>query len=300
MSGRVLQMSGPPAVCGLCFSTDVSDLFSIRGTQLKRCHNCEAVFVFPMPDYDELLRDYQDDYFQSGDHLEWGYEDYFSLEDEVRETAARRLELMKPYAAGGRLLEGGCATGWFLDEARRRGYEVQGVEVSGFAADWGVEHLGLPIFNGTLRDAGFADGQFDVVVLWDVLEHLTEPMAELEEINRVLKEGGYLFTSVPDYGSIWARLMRRRWFGFAKIREHVYYYNRRSLSRVLVRAGFSVEKMQSSPFLVNLDFLVSKTSQYSRPVARVLAWLLARMRLRHRKINLRQIDLWTAARKVSS
>ena len=290
-------MGGPPPVCGLCSSDDVRDLYLIKGRQLRKCHNCGAAFVYPLPDYDELISDYQNDYFASGDHLEWGYEDYFSLEDEIRETARRRLRLMSRYVSGGKLLEGGSATGWFLDEARKQGFEVQGVEVSGFAARWGEDNLGVPIFNGTLREAGFADGEFEAVVLWDVLEHLTEPLDELREIHRVLRPGGYLFVSVPDYGSIWARLMGRRWFGFTKIREHVYYYDRRSLAQAMGRAGLEVVKAQSSPFLVNLDFLVSKLAQYSRPAAGALARVLAWLRLRNRKINLRTIDLFVAARK---
>ncbi|MHB8858977.1 MAG: class I SAM-dependent methyltransferase [Thermoleophilia bacterium] len=297
MSGRVLQMSGPAAVCGLCSSSDVHDLYQIKGRRLKKCRTCEAVFVYPLPDYEELIRDYQDDYFASGDHLEWGYEDYFSLEDEIRETARRRLKLMQPYIRGGKLLEAGAATGWFLDEARKQGFDARGVEVSGTAAKWGEENLKVPIFNGTLREAKFADDEFDVVVLWDVLEHLTEPLDELREIHRVLKKGGYLFVSVPDFGSVWARLMGRRWFGFTKIREHVYYYNRRSLSRAMGRAGLKVVRAQSSPFLVNLDFLVSKLAQYSQPAAGVLSKLLGWLHLRDRKINLRTIDLFMAARK---
>lgn len=297
MSGRVLQMSGPAVVCGLCSSSDVHDLYQIKGWQLKKCHTCEAVFVFPLPDCEELIRDYQDNYFSSGDHLEWGYEDYFSLEDEIRETARRRLRLMQPYIRGGKLLEAGAATGWFLDEARTRGFEVRGVEVSETAAKWGEGSLKVPIFKGTLREAKLADDEFDVVVLWDVLEHLTEPLTELREIHRVLKKGGYLFVSVPDFGSVWARLMGRRWFGFTKIREHVYYYNRRSLSRAMGRAGLKVVNAQSSPFLVNLDFLVSKLAQYSKPAAGALSKLLGWLHLRDRKINLRTVDLFMAARK---
>lgn len=300
MSGRVLQMSGPAAVCGLCSSPDVRDLFVIKGTQLKKCGNCGAAFVYPLPDSAELISEYQDDYFASRDHLEWGYENYFSLEGDVRETARRRLKLMSRYIRDGKLLEGGAATGWFLDEARRQGFQVQGAEVSGFAAKWGEDNLRVPIFNGTLREAAFADGEFDVVVLWDVLEHLTEPLEELYEIHRVLKPGGYLFVSVPDYGSIWARALGRRWFGFTKIREHVYYYNRHALAGVMGRAGLKVVKAQSSPFLVNLDFFVSKIAQYSSPAAKALARVLAKLRLQNRKIQLLKVDLLMVARKETS
>lgn len=171
------------------------------------------------------------------------------------------------------------------------------MEISEFAAQWGRENLNIPIYMGSLRDAGFADEEFDVVVLWDVLEHLTEPLAELREINRILKKGGYLFVSVPDIGSLWSKVMGKRWFGYAKIREHVYFYNRRSLARVMQRAGLEVRSAQSSPFLVNLDFLVSKLSQYNNFFASALAKSLGRLHLRNKKISLRYVDLMVVAQK---
>lgn len=291
--------SSDRAQCGLCSSPEVPDLYSIKGLHLKKCGACGAVFVYPQPTYEELLPDYQEKYFLSGEHLDWGYADYMQLEGDIRETSKRRLKVMEKYLKGGRLLEAGCATGWFLDEARKQGYQVRGVEISDFAARWGRENLGLDIHIGPLAEAGYADGEFDAVVLWDVLEHLSDPLAELREINRVLKKGGYLFVSVPDAGSIWARLMGRRWFGYSKIREHIYYYDRRSLAGAMGRAGFSVVETRSSPFLVNLGFLVSKISQYSGFLARLLEKSLVRLGWRDKRLNLPRIDLMAAARKNS-
>lgn len=288
---------GNRAQCGLCSSKDVTDLYSIKSLQLKKCGSCGAIFVYPQPTYEELLPDYQEKYFLSGEHLEWGYADYLELEADIRETSKRRLRVMEKYLKGGKLLEPGCATGWFLDEARKRGYQVSGVEISGFAAQWGRENLGLDIFIGPLAEAKFAGGEFDVVVLWDVLEHLSDPLAELREINRVLKKGGYLCVSVPNAGSIWARFMGRRWFGYSKIREHIYYYDRQSLAGAMRRADFSVVESRSSPFLVNLGFLVSKISQYSGSVARLLEKMLNSMGGREKRLNVPGIDLMVVARK---
>ncbi len=285
--------------CGLCSSPAVKGLYTIRGIDLKQCEDCGAIFVYPPSSFEELLSGYQEQYFQSGEHLEWGYEDYFRLEEEVRETARRRLQVMSNYVSGGKLLESGCATGWFLDEAARQGFDVQGVEISRFASEWGRENLGLRIFTGTLSEARLADEEFDVVVLWDVLEHLTEPLAELNQISRILKSGGYLFVSIPDAGSFWARAMGNKWFGYAKIREHIFYYDRRSIAKVMSRAGFEIVRMQSSPFLVSMDFLVSKLAQYSETLARLIDRLLHVLGLRKRMINLRNVDLMVAARKES-
>lgn len=275
----------------------MEDLYAIKGTHLAKCHKCGVVFVNPQPGFKQLRRDYQEEYFQSRDHLEWGYEDYFSLEEEVRATARERLKVVMRHLRGGRLLEPGCATGWFLDEARSEGFEVQGVELSDFAAGWGRQKLGLPIVTGTLAEAGLADGGYDAVALWDVLEHLPDPMSELQEVNRVLKPGGYLFLSVPNIGSFWARVLGKRWFGFAKVREHLYYYDRISLTLALNSAGFDVIELRPSPFLLSLRFLISKTGQYSGTLSRLLEKALLKLHLEDKRIKLNIIDLLAVARK---
>lgn len=283
--------------CHICSSPQVKDLYNIKGTQLSKCHKCGVVFVHPQPGFEDLRRDYQEEYFQSSDHLEWGYEDYFSLEDEVRATARERLKIVMKHIRGGRLLEPGCATGWFLDEARSEGFEVQGVELSDFAAEWGREKLRLPIVTGTLAEAGLADGGYDAVALWDVLEHLTDPVSELGEVNRVLKTGGYLFLSVPNIGSFWARALGKRWFGFAKVKEHLFYYDKSSLALALDNAGFDVIELRPSPFLLSLRFLVSKTGQYSGTLARLLEKALTALHLQDKRLKLNIIDLMAVARK---
>ena len=98
--------------------------------------------------------------------------------------------VMARYTRSGRLLESGCATGWFLDEARRRGYQVQGLELSNVAAEWGRTRLDLPVFTGTLAQAAFPAASFDIVALRHVFEHLSDPFPELREINPVLEPGG--------------------------------------------------------------------------------------------------------------
>lgn len=241
---------------------------------------------------------YRDDYFASSNHLEWGYRDYFEMEKSVRSTARLHLDAIKGYGAAGPLLEIGCATGWFLDEARSRGYEVRGVELSDFAAGWGRENLGLSIFSGVLKDAGFPAETFGTVVLWDVLEHVTDPLRELSEINRVLKRGGYLFASLPDVGSPLARLMGRRWFGYAKIKEHMFYFSREAAAQALKATGFELLGIQKSQFVINGRFMAQKVSQYSRPLAGLLEKAIAKTGLAEAGIRFRALDMLVVARKA--
>ncbi|MHB0866596.1 MAG: class I SAM-dependent methyltransferase [Thermoleophilia bacterium] len=285
------------APCAICAATDNSDLFFIQGTHLRKCGNCGVVYVYPRPTEAELLAGYQNDYFQSDNHLEWGYDNYLLLENEIRKTSRVRLATVKKHLSGASLLEVGCATGWFLDEARRDGFTVQGVEPSDYAAAWGKKELGLPIRPGTLREAGFANGSFDGVIYWDVLEHLTDPLGELQEAARVLAKDGYLFASVPNVGSFLARVMQKKWFGYAKIREHLFFHNRKSITIALDRSGFDVVSIQRSPFYISNRFMVDKLSQYSRPLARIMQRGLKKLGQADRCFNFNLIDMMVVARK---
>ncbi len=290
-------MAEKPAACQLCSSLDLVDMFLIDQIQLKRCRHCGLVFVFPLPADEELRTGYQQKYFQSGDPLHWGYENYLAMDGENRQTAERRLGILTGFLRGGSLLEVGCATGLFMQAAQAKGFAAKGVEISDFAAAHGRENYKLDIFTGILRDARFADASFDAVAMWDVLEHVPAPLRDLEEVARVLKSGGYLFLTVPNINSFWARIMGKNWFGFTKIREHLFYYNRRTITQALSQSGFNVVRIKSSPFLVTLKFLSDKMGRYSRLLSGWSGKVLKVCRLENKKVNFQYIDMLVVARK---
>lgn len=104
-----------------------------------------------------------------------------------------------------KLLDIGCSTGLFLDEARRAGFEAYGAELSPEAAAFARTHFGLEVHPGDWHDAGYADGSFDVVTLFDTVEHLSDPLGELAAIRRLLKPGGLLLQSAPNTDGLFAR-----------------------------------------------------------------------------------------------
>jgi SAM-dependent methyltransferase len=138
---------------------------------------------------------------------------------------------------GGRLLDVGCATGLFLDAARRYGpWQVQGIEPSPSAAAYGRRELGLDIVQGTFADADLDDADFDAITMWDVLEHLHDPTAALHKAARLLRPGGVLVVRVPHMESIGARLFGRYWAGLDAPR-HLYVYPRHVLGSMMREAG---------------------------------------------------------------
>ena len=112
----------------------------------------------------------------------------------------------------GRVLDVGCGRGVLLQEFRRRGWEVQGTELSESAASYARQTLKIPVEIGDLEAIGFPPNYFDAITLWHVLEHVADPRALLAEIRRILKPDGVLLVAVPNFGSLEARVSKDKWF----------------------------------------------------------------------------------------
>ena len=165
-----------------------------------------------------------------------------------RPHATRLLDELESLGVDGNILDVGCATGDVLLAAQERGWETHGVELSPHAAAV-AGRRGFNVMVGTLADARFPAGSFDVLTILDVIEHLPDPVAELGEINRVLRPGGLVVVETPNWNSIYRYLLRQRWAALQP-RLHILYFNRRTLSRLLERAGFEV--MRSTTEIVAL------------------------------------------------
>jgi SAM-dependent methyltransferase len=194
---------------------------------LFACVECGAVQQPSLPsgvELHELYRDMRDDAYL---HEEAGR----------RATAGRLLELIERHAPGGRLLDVGCGHGLLLDEARRRGFECSGVELSRSAAAYARDVLGLDVTEGTL-DA--VTGRYDVIVLADVIEHLDDPAAALRTCASLLAEGGALCVVTPDPASPTARLAGPRWWGL--VPAHTCLLPRRTLRELLAAEGLVISE----------------------------------------------------------
>jgi 2-polyprenyl-3-methyl-5-hydroxy-6-metoxy-1,4-benzoquinol methylase len=175
---------------------------------LLRCAECGTVQQPVLPSGDtlhDLYRDMRDD-------------DYLAEEEGRRATARRLLDLIGAHRARGRLLDVGCGHGLLLDEARSRGYETVGLELSRSAAAH-ARSIGLDVREWPLEAFGSASngdspGDFDVVVLADVLEHLDDPVAAIGQCAALLRPGGVLCIVTPDPSSATAKLAGARWWGY--------------------------------------------------------------------------------------
>jgi SAM-dependent methyltransferase len=222
--------------CKVCRDRDFAFFAEKNNCQIYKCLKCGLIFVWPLPNNFSAI--YSSDYF-SGAHKGFGYVDYDRDKAAMADVFNVYLDKIGSFMPHkGRLLDIGAATGYFLSIAKKRGWKVYGVEISEHAANLAREK-GLNVLTGTLTNANFPAGFFDVVTLWDVIEHLPDPEVDLCIAFKLLKPGGLVVINTPDADSFYAKIMGRRWHALLPP-EHLTIFNLGNLSVLLGQAGFKV------------------------------------------------------------
>jgi len=206
--------------------------------RLVRCDECGLVYLNPSPAESELNALYAGEYDQYTVAVE---DEPSGLTRLARRYGLRkRIRAITAHRAAGRLLDVGCATGDFIAQMRDdAGWEVYGLEIDPAAAQYARERLGLQVREGTLAASGFPDAYFDAVTMWNVLEHLYDPMAALREVARILKPAGLLSVTTPLLDTVGARMFGRYWIGY-ELPRHLSVFTAATLARLLREAGFTV------------------------------------------------------------
>lgn len=262
--------------CNFCNSENHHSIFQIKDLLLGdfsqtfsyvKCSNCGLIFQNPRVSSEYILKYYPDNY---DSYQPVNANNSTLLGRILRYGLRKRANFVYKFCKGGRLLDIGCSTGDFLDQIGESGkkdqWELFGVEISEYAASLAREKKNLKIFNSTLEEAQFPDNFFDVITLWDVLEHLYDPYGSLIEINRVLKKGGVLLIRVPNYDSLDRLIFKSTWAGWDAPR-HLYVFNKKILRAYLEKTGFSVASINTNigsytTFLLSLRFFLTQKKKF--------------------------------------
>jgi SAM-dependent methyltransferase len=207
------------------------------GYAIVHCRTCGVLCRADLPGESELAAVYRDDYFFSsaGELGGQGYADYLHEEPNHRTAARARLRLLGRYRAGGRLLDVGCAAGFFVDEAARSGWDAEGVELSTTMAEH-ARALGAAVEQGSFANATLPEASFDAVTMWDYIEHSTDPVGDLRRASGLLRAGGVVALSTGDASSVVARLTGSRWHLLTP-RHHNFFFTPAAIQYALARAG---------------------------------------------------------------
>jgi len=266
--------------CDLCGSSKLGLLYKLNGFNIKKCDECNLVFRDVLLNKRETVKLYSENYFQNEQ------QDYFfkhiDYKKKIFTSKLRRLERF--YPKKGKLLDIGCAIGTFLLVAKESGWEVKGVEVSEFASEYARSNFDLDVLTGELEDQALEENYFDVITLWDSVDHVEKPQALLNLVMKLLKPSGMVVVETTMEDSLLYRLahyIHNISGGIIKMPvsrchpiHHSTYYSTKTICTALEKSGFNTiaqEHSDLAPELINTN--------------KFMQWILKRISLRASKIN---------------
>jgi SAM-dependent methyltransferase len=189
-----------------------------------------------------------------------------------RTFAASLKDIERLAGTKGRLLDIGTAAGAFVAVAQAEGWAAEGCEPNRWLAEWGSRHYGIRIRPGSVFEQPYEAESFDVITLWDVIEHTLNPREVLDHCRALLKPGGILVVNYPDVGSWVARAMGRRWPFLSSV--HLYYFDRTTIRRMLETTGFAVDVVRPHVQRLELDYVLQRGSVVSPGMSRAMRAIL--------------------------
>lgn len=263
----------PCVVCGTPLTKPVSRR---ANGNVYRCRSCGALTqAYFLP----LTASYSDRYFTTDYKRQYG-KTYESDKSALRLLARNRLETIRKLRPQGTLIDLGCALGFFLDEARREGYAVSGIDASAYAVNYAKERLGLAVKKSAIESFRFEKERYDVVTAWYALEHLPNIETLLAAIHGALTPGGIFAFSMPNPKGITARMRAKKYYA-AVPNDHRYEFSPKEIDRLLTRAGFKKRAVIATGIHPNrfleytgLSFLRNNTSFNARYKTVARKWRL--------------------------
>ena len=239
-------------------------LHDIQGNfALFSCPNCGVVTVRPLLSNEEMERYYPQDYISFPGPIEKEKSTFKRLDRQFGVFKRRKKIERHTGKKQGKILDIGCATGVFLKEMQNHGWETYGVEPSVYAAGIAVDQQGLNVFNGYLNEAEFEEHFFDVITLWDVFEHLPDPVETLRIIKRILKPDGSLVITMPNTDSWECKIFKQYWAGW-DVPRHCHIFSPNAIENLLKAHGMHIESLISftgmlGAIRISLDFWLQES-----------------------------------------
>lgn len=239
--------------CNLCGSSKFAVIFNRNQTQILKCLKCGLVFRSPIPDFTKIQEFYNKKGLIENKYFA-GLKKNYNLQNPAVKLYLKELEKLKNITGPGRALDIGCAYGVFLDLAKKYGWDPHGVEISQKSSVYARKHFKIPVFSGKVEQAKFRTGSFELVTMWDLIEHLQDPLATLKEVKRILKKDGYVLILTINIDSLIGKLS-----GFSPKtkdllydRQHNYFFSSKTLAKMLKKTGFyQIETIDTAGSQIN-------------------------------------------------
>jgi 2-polyprenyl-3-methyl-5-hydroxy-6-metoxy-1,4-benzoquinol methylase len=223
------------------------------------------MWLFPMPTKEDLHKIYTETYYSNKSFFSTSLENIYGYYDFISERLYKQItyssilgkakQFLNMTTSPG-LLDIGCGLGHMLDVAFEEGFDVEGIEFNPYAVERIKKKYIFPVYCGDI--SSFTGRTFDVITMFDVIEHLMDPFTALENIRKICNIGGLLIITTMDSDSLTSRLLGKRLEDFRRIREHLFFFTRKSMTRILEEHGFKIIKINSLGHTFRLDFLADR------------------------------------------
>jgi len=245
--------------CPICSNKHIEKYWAMPGYRLSKCPKCTMVWDHFPPD--NITSQYEKNYF-SNENPKGGYANYFEGMEINKKTFNDRLKkLEKHFNKKVKLLDVGCALGDCLLVAKNLGWEnIYGLELSKYASDF-AKKRGLKIYNGTLLKNKI-NQKFDLITMQDVIEHVENPIQNLQAAYNLLNKKGVIYLVTPDVGGLWHKILKRFWYHY-KPGEHIMYFSEKSIKKALQKSGFNNIKTSKTYHVMSLEYILNRLKFYS-------------------------------------
>lgn len=269
-----------PFVCRVCGSNRSAVKYTLEKWKFIKCKSCKLMVLDPLPSIDDIKSVYDENYFSNPKMTcknvqeIYGYYDYIGErinKQYAYKNICQKIQLyMKERPV--KLLDFGCGLGHFLDSAYDFGYSIQGVEFNKYAINYIRKRYTYRII--PYEDFIKMDEKFDVVTLFDVIEHLQDPFETLNRFSTLINNDGLIIISTMDSHSYISRLLGLRLEDFRRIREHIYFFSRKNLTILLEKLGFEILEVASQGHTFEMRHLCERIKNSLPLVGNILAFIL--------------------------
>lgn len=248
-------MNADKTNCILCNKDSLTKLFTKTRWDIVKCNNCNLIFANPLPAESEIEAFYNN---YSNESSEERINKYLRLKTSREKRNRRKLKLLEKIQGGkGRILDIGCGLGLFVKGAASMGWIAHGVDFDRDLVEYGKKTFNLNLHCGELEKAKFPDKYFDVITMYNLLDHLREPIKFLKEVKRILKDGGVIYLNVHDAGGWKAKRYGSEWDAYCPP-GHLYYYSHETLKKLLGKAGLRFFMVPGVNFKEGIKMLALK------------------------------------------
>ena len=260
--------------CLLCQGTETSTMHRKEPYRIVRCQNCGLVYTLPRLSPEAITEMYQEDYWKSDSAKDFGYTDYLADAELYKKTFRMRSAVLRRHRPPpARVLEVGCAAGFALEVLQEQGYDVYGAEISSAMVAEAGRRIGSErIHHGPLQRGIHGDQKFDVITMWDVVEHVEDPIELLRIARSMIADDGILVLETQNVASMFARMLGVNWQHY-KFEEHLYHFDPKTIQVLLARGGWSILENSSrrGGKYVSLGFVVERVGRIHPLLSKVMS-----------------------------